>query len=106
MSEAQREGLSYGVKTPFVYANVELKNGQAFSKLDATLFQCPYDPFQWVAAAPYMTVGGYEPPRGPDDPMVVFMMNSPLTQEVPQVKISGRDQLRLGRHQVYSTPSP
>jgi spermidine dehydrogenase len=104
MSAAQKEGLSYGVKTPFVYANVQLDNGQAFSKLDATLFQCPYDPFQWVAAAPYMTVGGYEPPRGPDDPMVVFMMNSPLTQEAPQGKVSGRDQLRLGRHQVYSTP--
>ena len=102
MPEAQKEGLRYGVKTPFVYANVLLENGRAYSKLGATLFQCPYDPFQWVSTAPTMTVGGYEPPRGPDDPMVVFMMHSPMT--APEGQISGRDQLRLGRHKIYATP--
>jgi spermidine dehydrogenase len=96
--------LSYGVKTPFVYANVLLENGRAYSELGATLFQCPYDPFQWVSTAPTMTVGGYEPPRGPDDPMVVFMMNSPMTLTAPEGPLSGRDQLRLGRHKIYSTP--
>jgi spermidine dehydrogenase len=102
MPEAQKEGLSYGVKTPFVYANVQLDNGQAYEKLGAQLFQCPHDPFQWVSSAPGMSVGGYEPPRGPDDPMVVFMMNSPMTEA--QEQGSGRDQLRMGRHRVYSTP--
>jgi spermidine dehydrogenase len=104
MPEAQKEGLSYGVKTPFVYANVLLENGRAYSELGATLFQCPYDPFQWVSTAPSMTVGGYEPPRGPDDPMVVFMMNSPMTLTAPEGPMTGRDQLRMGRHKIYSTP--
>ena len=104
MSEPQKEGLAYGVKTPFVYANVLLENGHAYSELGATLFQCPYDPFQWVSTAPSMTIGGYEPPRGPDDPMVVFMMHSPMTLTAPQGKISGRDQMRLGRTKIYSTP--
>ncbi len=102
MSEAQKEGLSYGVKTPFVYANVQLDNGRAYQKLGAQLFQCPHDPFQWVSSAPGMSVSGYEPPRGPDDPMVVFMMNSPMTEA--QEQGTGRDQLRMGRHRVYSTP--
>ena len=101
MSDTQKEGLSYGVKTPFVYANVQLENGRAYSKLDATLFQCPYDPFQWVSTAPTVAVGGYEPPRGPDDPMVVFMMHSPMTG--PEQSASCRDQLRRARHQIYST---
>ena len=101
MPDTQKEGLSYGVKTPFVYANVQLENGRAYSKLDATLFQCPYDPFQWVSAAPTVAVGGYEPPRGPDDPMVVFMMHSPMTG--PEQSASCRDQLRRARHQIYST---
>ena len=101
MPDTQKEGLSYGVKTPFVYANVQLENGRAYSKLDATLFQCPYDPFQWVSAAPTVAVGGYEPPRGPDDPMVVFMMHSPMTG--PEQSASCRDQLRVARHQIYST---
>ncbi|MDA0338671.1 MAG: NAD(P)/FAD-dependent oxidoreductase [Proteobacteria bacterium] len=102
MPQAQKEGLSYGVKTPFVYANVQLDNGRAYEKLGAQMFQCPHDPFQWVSSAPGMSVGGYEPPRGPDDPMVVFMMNSPMTEG--QEQGSGRDQLRMGRHRVYSTP--
>jgi spermidine dehydrogenase len=101
MSEAQKEGLSYGVKTPFVYANVQLANGRAFSKLEATLYQCPYDTFQWVSTSPAIPISGYEPPRGPDDPMVVFMMHSPMTG--PEQPISCRDQLRMARHQVYNT---
>ena len=101
MPDTQKEGLSYRVKTPFVYANVQLENGRAYSKLDATLFQCPYDPFQWVSTAPTVAVGGYEPPRGPDDPMVVFMMHSPMTG--PEQSASCRDQLRRARHQIYST---
>lgn len=103
MSDEQKEGLSYGEKTPFVYANVQLKNGRAWSQLGASFFQCPFDPFQWLSSAPKMTVGGYEPPMSSDDPMVVFMMNSPLPLQTPQTKISGRDQLRLGRHIIYST---
>lgn len=102
MPESQKEGLRYGAKTPFVYANVLLENGRAYSGLGATLFQCPYDPFQWVSVAPTMTVAGYEPPRGPDDPMVVLMMHSPMT--APEGPLSGREQLRLARHEMYATP--
>ena len=62
MPQTQKEGLSYGVRTPFVYANVQLDTGQAWSKLGATLFQCPYDPFQWVSTAPTMTVLSFKMP--------------------------------------------
>ena len=102
MPDAQKEGLSYGVKTPFVYANVLLNNGQAFSELGATSFQCPYDPFQWISSSPAVSVGGYEPPRDPNDPMVAFMMHSPMTG--PEQPTSCRDQLRMARHKIYSTP--
>lgn len=102
LPESQKEGLRYGVKTPFVYANVLLQDGRAWSELGATLFQCPYDPFQWVTTAPTMTTGGYEPPRGPDDPMVVLMMHSPMTE--PAGQMSGREQLRLAHHKIYATP--
>ena len=101
MSDTQKEGLSYGVRVPFVYANVLLDNGLAFSKLGAAITQCPYDPFQWVSAAPTMTTGGYEPPRGPDDPMVVFMMGSPTPADGRQG--TTRELLRVGRHKVYTT---
>jgi spermidine dehydrogenase len=101
MSDTQKEGLSYGVKVPFVYANVLLDNGQAFSKLGVNFTQCPHDPFQWVTAAPTVTNGGYEPPRGPDDPMLVFMMASPTP--AAEEKDTARNLFRVGRHKIYST---
>jgi spermidine dehydrogenase len=102
MPETQKEGLRYGVKTPFVYANVQLRDGEAFSQAGATLFQCPYDPFQWVSCAPAVSVGGYEPPRDPSDPMVMFMMHSPMSQDAPDAGLSVRDQLRLARTKIYN----
>ena len=101
MSDVQKEGLRYGVRVPFVYANVLLDNGRAFSKLGVTITQCPYDPFQWVSAAPTMTSGGYKPPSSPDDPMVVFMMSSPTPADGQEG--TTRDLLRVGRHKIYAT---
>jgi spermidine dehydrogenase len=101
MSEKQKEGLSYSVKIPFVYANVVLQNGRAFSKLGVAFTQCPYDPFQWVSAALTMTTGGYEPPRNPEDPMAVLMMSTPTP--ATEEEGSARDLFRMGRHKIYST---
>ena len=101
MSDAQKSGLGYGVRIPFVYANILLENGRAFSELGVKMTQCPYDPFQWVSAAPTVTSGGYEPPRGPDDPMVVFMMASPTPADGTEG--TTRDLLRLGRHKIYAS---
>ncbi|NKB98955.1 MAG: hypothetical protein GKR90_10745 [Pseudomonadales bacterium] len=100
MSEEQKEGLGYGARSPFVYANVLLRSGQAFANLDVTITHCPYDPFQWVSSAPTMTNGGYQPPRNPSDPMAVFMMSSPT----PALEgSSARDLYRVGRHKIYAT---
>jgi spermidine dehydrogenase len=102
MSKAQKEGLSYGVKIPFVYANVLLKNGRAFAGLETTFTQCPYDPFHWVSAAPTVTSGGYKPPQSLDQPMAVFMMASPTPMDLKGTP--ARDLFRMGRHNIYSTP--
>ena len=102
MSDQQKEGLSYGVKVPFVYANVLLKNGRAFAGLDTTFTQCPYDPFQWVSAAPTVTSGGYQPPQSPDRPMAAFMMASPTPADIKGMP--ARELFRLGRHKIYGTP--
>lgn len=102
MSKAQKDGLSYGVKIPFVYANVLLKNGRAFAGLETTFTQCPYDPFHWVSAAPTMTSGGYKPPQSLDQPMAVFMMASPTPMDLKGTP--ARDLFRMGRQKIYSTP--
>jgi spermidine dehydrogenase len=86
---------------PFVYANVLLKDGRAFSKLGATRVTCPEDPFLMLASAPTSRSGGYEPPRGPDDPMVAFMMSCPTP--APKGGQTVRDVLRLGRYEILTT---
>lgn len=98
----QKEALRYGAKVPLVYANVLLKDGHAFSKLDANLVACPHDPFTMVSCAPITTTGGYEPPRGPDDPMVVLMMASPTP--APEDDESLRD-LHFSRRERSSRKS-
>ena len=100
MSDLQKEGLAYGERAPFVYANVVLKDGQAFAQLGVTFLQCPYDPFQWVSAAPTVTSGGYQPPTSPADPMIVFMMASPTPAD--GTNGTTRDLLRIGRHKIYA----
>ena len=99
----QKEALTYGVKIPFVYANVLLNDGNAFSKLGATLIQCPTDPFQWVSSAPPLAIGGYEPPQDESDPMALFLMAAPTTGPAEGQKATTRDLLRLGRYKVYGT---
>jgi spermidine dehydrogenase len=101
MSDAQKDALRYGVKVPLVYASVLLDNGHAFSKLGANLVTCPKDPFTMVSSAPPTSTGGYEPPRGPEDPMVVLMMANPTPG--PANDESLRDLLRIGRTSIYTT---
>jgi len=101
LPEPQKEALRYGVKIPFVYANVLLDNGRATSQLGMTRTSCPDDAFQMITTAPPTTCGGFEPPRGPDDPVVMLMMSSPTPA---QPGAGARDVFRLGRHAIYTTP--
>ena len=98
---SQKDGLRYGEKTPFVWVNVHLENGSAFSELGVNTIACPKDPFAVVTTPPLTSTGGYEPPKKPSDPMVVFMMG------VPSIKSTGKETARelfkAGRHVVYST---
>ena len=101
LPKAQKEALAYQVKVPFIYASVLLNNGQAFAGLDATLIRCPGQMFQWISAAPTISLGGYEPPRDEDDPMALFLMSAPT--EAPKGNESLKDLLRFARHKIYAT---
>ena len=101
LPESQKEALRYGVKVPLVLTNVLLESGHAFSKLGVDQLTCPYDPYVVVTIAPPTTTGGHQPPRGPDDPMVVFMLGVPTVE--PSGKQTSRELLRIARHKVYAT---
>ena len=101
LPESQKEALRYGVKVPLVMTNVLIDNGHAYSKLGGGQVTCPNDPYVVVTTAPATTTGGHQPPRGPDDPMVIHMLG------VPSVTSTGaqtsHDLLKQARHNVYAT---
>jgi spermidine dehydrogenase len=102
LPEAQKESLAYGVKTPFIWANVLLKTGAAVQQGGASVYQSPGSFFELVAHAPPVTLGGYEVSAGPDDPMVMFMGHMPAPKG--DGSQSARDLFRLGRHKLLATP--
>jgi spermidine dehydrogenase len=101
LPESQKEALRYGVKVPLVMTNVLIETGHAFSKLGVGQVNCPDDPYVVVTTAPPTTTGGHQPPRGPDDPMVIYMLGVPAID--PASGETSRDLLRKARHQVYAT---
>ena len=102
LPEAQKQHLAYGVKVPFIWANVVLKSGAAVRKGGASVYQCPGSFFPLVADAPPVTLGDYRSSERPDDPMVIFMGHMPAPEG--DGTQSGRDLCRLGRHRLHTTP--
>lgn len=101
LPETQKEALRYGVKIPLVMTNVLLENGQAFAKLGVGQLNCPDDPYVVVTVPPATTTGGHQPPRGPNDPMLIYMLGVP-TVDTTEGETS-RDILLKARHKVYAT---
>lgn len=101
LPESQKEALRYGVKVPLVMTNVMVENGHAFSKLGVGQVTCPDDPYVVVTVPPPTTTGGHQPPRGPDDPMVVYMLGVPDID--PAGDETSRELLQKARHKVYAT---
>jgi len=102
LPESQKEALRYGVKVPLVMTNVLVENGHAFSKLGVGQVTCPDDPYVVVTVPPPTTTGGHQPPRGPDDPMVIYMLGVPSID--PADGETTREILLRSRHKVYATP--
>ena len=101
LPETQKEALRYGVKIPLVMTNVLVENGQAFAKLGVGQLNCPDDPYVVVTVPPATTTGGHQPPRGPNDPMLIYMLGVP-TVDTAEGETS-RDILLKARHKVYAT---
>ncbi|MEP1471616.1 MAG: NAD(P)-binding protein [Halieaceae bacterium] len=102
LPEAQKKHLAYGVKVPFIWANVVLKSGAAIRKGGVSVYQCPGSVFPLVSHAPPVTLGDYKPSDQPEDPMVIFMGHMPAPEG--DGTQSGRDLCRLGRHTLLTTP--
>jgi len=99
LPEKQKVALSYLVKTPLVYTHVALRNWTSFSKLGIRQIVAPGSYHTYVALDFPVSIGQYQFPSNPEEPMVLFLLRTPCRRGLPI-----RDQYRAGRVELLATP--
>jgi spermidine dehydrogenase len=99
LPKAQQEALHYLVKAPLIYTHVALRNWTAFQKLGVHQIVAPAGFHTYTALDFPVSLGEYQFPKKPEDPMVLFMLRTPCQPGLPE-----RDQHRAGRYELMATP--
>ena len=95
----QKEALAYLVKTPLVYTHVALENWSSFAKLGVHQIVAPGGYHTYTALDFPVSLGTYEFPHEPEEPMVLFMLRTPC-----KPGLAMREQFRAGRMELLATP--
>jgi spermidine dehydrogenase len=99
LPQAQKDALAYLVKAPLVYTHVALRNWTAFSKLGVHQIVAPGSYHNYVALDFPVSLGQYQFPSHPEEPMVLFLLRTLCRPGLPI-----RDQFRAGRVELMGTP--
>jgi spermidine dehydrogenase len=99
LPEKQKESLSYLVKAPLVYTHVALRNWTSFANLGVHHIVAPGAYHTYTSLDYPVSLGGYEFPGKPEQPMVLWMLRTPCKPGLPT-----RDQHRAGRAELLQTP--
>ncbi len=99
LPEKQKQALSYLVKTPLVYTHVALRNWTSFSQLGVRQIVAPGGYHTYIALDFPVSIGQYQFPSNPEEPMVLFLLRTPCRRGLPM-----RDQYRAGRVELLATP--
>jgi spermidine dehydrogenase len=99
LPEKQKVALSYLVKTPLVYTHVALRNWTSFSKVGIRQIVAPGGYHTYIALDFPVSIGQYQFPSNPEEPMVLFLLRTPCRRGLPM-----RDQYRAGRVELLATP--
>jgi spermidine dehydrogenase len=98
LPQKQQEALHSLVKVPLVYTHVAIRNWSAFQSLGIHHIVAPGGYHTYTALDFPVSLGQYEFPGKPDEPMVLFMLRTPCKPGLPQ-----RDQCRAGRAELMRT---
>jgi spermidine dehydrogenase len=98
LPEAQKQALASAQKVPLLYNNVVIRNWHAFQKLGVDAIYAPGMYHTTTNLDLPVSIGGYECPKNPDEPVVVHMMKAACKPGRP-----ARDQHKIGRIQLYTT---
>jgi spermidine dehydrogenase len=99
LPQKQQEALHSLVKVPLVYTHVAIRNWTTFQSLGIHQIVAPGGYHTYTALDFPVSLGQYEFPGKPDEPMVLFMLRTPCKPGLPQ-----RDQFRAGRAELMRTP--
>ena len=100
LSAEQAHALSQNVKFPLVYTKVIVRNWQAFQKLGVHEIYAATQPYSRIKLDYPVSLGGYEHPRDPAQPIGLHMV---LVPNSPDSGMNSRDQARAGRGRLYGT---
>ena len=95
----QKDALRLAVRKPYVYTNVVLSNWRAFYELGVSNINCPGGYYGSILLDWNVSLGDYQSPATPDDPMVLHLQRVPTKPGLP-----ARDQFRAGREELLITP--
>jgi spermidine dehydrogenase len=98
LPEKQKEALKYGSKVPLVYTVVALRNWSSFSKLGIQRVATPGMYHTSIGLDSPVSIGAYECPKKPEDPILVRMLRTPCHPGQ-----DAREQQRAGRYDLLST---
>ena len=99
LPEPQKQALHYGVKEPFIYTHVAIRNWTAFHNLGIRQIVSPGSYHCFTMLDFPVSLGKYHFPSAPHAPMVLFMLRAPCKPGLPR-----RDQYRMGRYELIGTP--
>jgi spermidine dehydrogenase len=98
LPQKQQDALHFLVKVPLVYTHVAIRNWTAFQSLGIHQIVAPGSYHTYAALDFPVSLGQYEFPSEPREPMVLFMMRTPCKPGLPP-----RDQFRAGRAELMRT---
>ncbi len=101
LPDDQKEALRKNVKKPLIYSNVVLGNWQSFMKAGVHDVYSPTSTYARLKLDYPVSLGGYEHPKNPDEPICVHMYAALTT---PNQGLDARAQSQIGRQTLLDTP--
>ncbi|HET6180232.1 MAG TPA: FAD/NAD(P)-binding protein [Candidatus Sulfotelmatobacter sp.] len=98
LPDKQKSALASAQKVPLLYTNVALRNWTSFHKLGANSVYGPGLYHTYLNLDLPVSIGGYECPHKPEEPIIVHMMKAPCHPGRP-----AREQHSMGRMELFST---
>jgi len=98
MPQSQRAVLSSALRAPLVYTNVLIRNWTSFVKLGLRRASCPGSYHTGVTLDFPVSLGDYQCPKSPDEPMILH-----LTRVPGQPGLSAREQFAAGKRDLLAT---